>query len=35
MSLAGVGLGAVTIQALGWTLVHFLWQGALACQAIC
>lgn len=34
MSLPFARLDATTTQALGWTLVHFLWQGALVAAAL-
>src|SRR5258706_6433843 len=28
-------MNRIVIDALGWTLVHFLWQGALIAAALC
>src|SRR5438132_6586586 len=35
MSLPSWGLDRITTEALGWTLVHFLWQGALIAAILC
>lgn len=32
--IAGISVDRATVEAAGWTLVHFLWQGALVAAAL-